>query len=237
VSKSLSSVVLAAALLLTAACDSTSPTAAPNTTTGPRAIGGISTGSSSIAVLANAAVTCTGGIITGSVGTFQAAPAGSVTQTGCAVTGDLNLGDEIAQQSYSDFLNTYAALAPQTDDVCTNLTGTVAGVTLAPGLYCFGGAATVTGILTLDGPADGVWTFKVGTGGTGAITGTGFQVVLANGAQASNVTWRVSDAATFTSSDFQGNLLTGAAITMTGGSFHGTMRAQADVTITGTTIN
>ena len=236
-SKSLFSIALAAGVLLTAACDDASRLGGPNAINGPSAIDGISTESSNVAVLANAAVTCTGGIITGSVGTFQASPAGSVTQTGCSVTGALNLGDEIAQQAWSDFLNTYAALAPQTDDVCTNLTGTLAGVTLAPGLYCFGGAATATGLLTLDGPSDGIWTFKVGTGGTGAITGTGFQVVLANGAQASNVTWRVSDAATFTSSDFQGNLLTGAAITMTGGSFKGIIRAQADVTITGTTIN
>ena len=236
-SKSMFSIGLAAAVLLTAACDDASRLGGPNAIDGPSAIDGISTGSSDVAVLANAAVTCTGGIITGSVGTFQASPAGSVTQTGCSVTGDLNLGDEIAQQAYSDFLNTYAALAPQIDDVCTNLTGTVAGVTLAPGLYCFEGAATVTGILTLDGPSDGIWTFKIGTGGTGALTGTAFQVALAGGAQASNVTWRVAQAATMTSSDFQGNLLTGAAITMTGGSFKGTIRAQADVTITGTTIN
>lgn len=47
-----------------------------------------------------------------------------------------------------------------------------AGVTLAPGAYCFDAAATLTGALTLDGPATGIWTFKIGTIGTGALTGT-----------------------------------------------------------------
>ena len=40
-----------------------------------------STASADFAVLANAAVTCTDGTITGNVGTFQASPTGSFTDT------------------------------------------------------------------------------------------------------------------------------------------------------------
>ena len=127
--------------------------------------------SSGFSVLANAAVTCTDGNITGNVGTYFATPTGSITQTGCPVTGSLLVGDSVAQQAFNDFLNTYAALAPKPEDVCTMLTGTLAGATLAPGAYCFPAAATLTGLLTLDGPADGIWTFKIGTSGTGALTG------------------------------------------------------------------
>lgn len=195
-----------------------------------------STASSQFAVLANASVTCTDGNITGNVGTYMATPTGSVTRTTCPIVGDILVGDSIAQLAFNRFLSDYAALAPQTGDVCTMLVGTLAGVTLAPGAYCFNAAATVTGLLTLNGPADGIWTFKIGTDGVGALTGTSFAVVLAGGAQASNITWRVADAVTMTTSDLKGHVLSGAAITLTGGSFNGTLASKADVTITGTIV-
>lgn len=191
---------------------------------------------SGFAVLANAAVTCTDGTITGNVGTFLATPTGSVTQTGCSIAGTVHVGDAAATQAYENFLATYAALAPAAGDVCTVLTGTLAGMTLAPGAYCFTAAATLTGVLTLDGPATGSWEFRIGTGGTGALTGTSFSVVMASGAQACNVTWWVAEAATMTTSDFKGHILAGAAITTTGGTFLGNAWSKADVTITGTAL-
>jgi len=78
--------------------------------------------------------------------------------------------------------------------------------------------------LTLNGPADGVWIFKVGTGGTGALTGTGFSVVMAGdaaGTDCPNVYWWVAQDATLTASNFQGTILAGADITVTGGTFNG----------------
>jgi len=102
----------------------------------------------------------------------------------------------------------------------------------------FEAAAALTGTLKLAGPADGTWIFKIGTGGTGALTGTNFSVVMAGGGQACNVTWWVAEAVTMTTSDFKGNILAGAAITLTGGTFHGNAWAGAsgvgDVTIKGT---
>ncbi|MEP6550524.1 MAG: ice-binding family protein, partial [Gemmatimonadales bacterium] len=138
----------------------------------------------------------------------------------CPTTGTVNTN---ATAAYTDFLAAYNQLQYNTSCDQT-LTGTLAGVTLGPGVYCFTAAATLTGTLTLDGPADGVWIFKIGTGGTGALTGTNFSVVMAGaaaGAQCPNVYWWVAQAATLTDSNFQGTILAGADITVTRGTFNG----------------
>ena len=189
---------------------------------------------SSYAVLANAAVTCTDGSIAGDVGTLQSSPTGSVTQTNCPVLGSIGVGTQASQAAYADFLNTYDALAAKPCDQF--LTGTLANVTLTPGTYCFAAAATLTGTLTLDGPSTATWLFKVGTMGTGALTGTNFNVVMANGGSACNVTWWVAQAATMTDSNFLGTILAGEADTITRGTFEGRTFAKADVTITGTNL-
>jgi hypothetical protein len=187
--------------------------------------------------LANAAVTCTGGSIIGDVGTFQTAPPGAITQTeGCVINGALDIGGPAAVAAYNAFLVQYAALAPQLGDNCPIITGTLAGQSFAPGVYCISAEAK-TGVVTLNGPANGIWVFKVAPG---AFTGTSFSVVLAGGAQACNVTWWVDAAATMTDSDLKGNVLAGAAITLTRGTFAGNAWAGADgvgdVTITGTAV-
>jgi hypothetical protein len=188
-------------------------------------------------VLANAAVTCTHGTIAGDVGTFLAPPKGSFTRTGCPMTGTVHLGDGSAIAAYAAFLSAYAALAPQPNDVCPIITGTLDGVTLPPGTYCVSEEAK-TGVLTLAGPSNGIWIFKVaadGTGLTGALTGTNFTVNMVGGSVC-NVTWWVSQAATLTDSHFIGTILAGAAITLTRGTFDGNVYSQADVTITGTDV-
>ena len=227
---------IVALALLSAACADSRPAAITAPASFSTARDAAPAATSNFAVLGNAAVTCTNGTITGNVGTFLAAPAGAVTQTICPVTGTVHVGDAAAVQAYNAFLATYAALAPAPGDVCTTLTGTLSGVTLAPGVYCFDAAATLTGVLTLRGPANGTWVFKIGTSGTGALTGTNFSVVMAGGAQPCNVTWWVAEATTMTTSNFQGNLLGGAAITLTGGTFTGNVWSQAGVTITGTAV-
>ena len=173
------------------------------------------------------AVTCTDSTITGDVGSSGAAA--SVVQTNCTITGAIVA--PVSAQVITDFNAAYDALAAVSCD--QTLTGTLAGITLAPGVYCFNAAATLTGTLTLAGPSNGIWLFKIGTGGTGALTGTNFSVVMANGALACNVDWWVAEAATMTTSDFKGNILAGAAITITGGTFNGDALAKAAVTLTG----
>ena len=197
---------------------------------------GHSVAASDFVVLANAAITCTDGGITGNVGTFLADPVGSLTRTRCPIAGEVQVGSLAAQQAFNAFLGQYASLTPQLGDVCTTLTGTLDGVILAPGDYCFDVAATVTGVLTLNGPSNGIWNIKVGTSGTGALTGTGFNVVMAGGGKGCNVTWWVADAATLTGTAFQGHLLAGVAITLTGGTFNGHAWSRSDVTTTGTVV-
>jgi len=193
---------------------------------------GSSFGTGSFAILANAAVTCTNGTITGDVGTFQATPTGSFTQTICPVTGTAHVGDAAAIAAYNAFLAQYTLLAPKLGDVCPIITGTLAGRSFAPGTYCVSAEAK-TGVLTLNGPASGTWTFKVAPG---AFTGTSFQVIMAGGAQACNVTWWVDAATTMTDSDLKGTILSGAAITLTRGTLIGRAFAKADVTVTGTAV-
>ncbi len=220
---------------LTAACsDMTAPRNSEAIRSSSSALS--SGAASSFGLLANAGVTCTDGTINANVGTFQPAPTGALTLTTCPMTGSVNLGDDASRAAFNNFTSAFAASAPQPGDVCTTLTGTLAGVTLAPGNYCFDVAATVTGLLTLDGPSDAAWTFNIGSSGTGALTGTGFNVAMAGGGQACNVTWRVADAATMTTSNLKGNLLTGAAITLTGGTYTGNAWSKADLTITGTAV-
>jgi ice-binding like protein len=187
------------------------------------------------AILSGAGVTLTGSAVTGDVGTY--ALVGAVTQTSSPVIGAIHLSDSTAVAASTDFLAAYAALAALPPNQCdVYLTGTLAGVTLPPGNYCFNAAATLTGVLTLDGPADATWLFRIGTSGAGALTGTSFAVVMSGGASACNVTWQVADAVTMTTSDFQGSILAGAAITFTGGSLVGRDLAKAGVTLTGSAI-
>jgi hypothetical protein len=204
-------------------------------TSSPASLGSVS----NFAVLSAApggggAVTCTNATINGVVGSSGAAA--SIVQTGCTINGALVA--PVSAGMISDFDTAYAVLAGET---CDNvLTGTLAGVTLTPGVYCFPAAATLTGTLTLSGPSTATWLFKVGTNGTGALTGTNFNVVMANGGNTCNVTWWVAEATTMTTSNFIGTVLAGAAITATAGtvgSYEGRALAKAAVTVTGGTLN
>ena len=184
----------------------------------------------SFAVLSGTAVTCTGATVTGNVGVY---PGVSVTQTSCPVVGSLNVGDTIAAQAQIDFSTAYDAFKALP---CDSTLAGLDGQTLPPGVYCFDSAATVTGgVLTLDGPRDGIWIFKVGTLGTGALTGTNFSVIRTDGAtpSCSSVYWWVADAVTMTDSTLVGTTLAGAATTITRGSFNGNALAKLGVTMTG----
>jgi len=126
-------------------------------------------------------------------------------------------------------------------------------VTLAPGVYCTDTALTGAGVLTLDagGDANAVWIFKIG----GALTGTGFSVVMANGGQPCNVFWVPGTLApgadvTMTASAFSGNILAaangvdannapytaGGSITFTGGSLAGRALANTALTMSGASV-
>ena len=178
------------------------------------------------------AVTCTDSTIIGDVG--SSGRRASVVQTNCTITGSVIA--PVAAGVVSDFNDAYDALADIPCDFTLSGT-TLAGVTLStPGVYCFDAAATLTGTLTLAGSATDTWLFKIGTLGTGALTGTNFSVVMTGGVDPCNVTWWVAQAATMTDSNFIGTILAGAAITVTRGTFDGSALAKAVVTITGGTL-
>lgn len=185
---------------------------------------------STFAVLAGTAVTCTDSTVTGDLGVW---PGNTVTTTACTIAGSVHAADAAAEQAYLAFVSRYNDLRDQPPVCDDTLTGTLAGQTLLPGVYCLDATAK-TGTLTLDaqGDAGAAWTFLV----DGALTGTAFDVVLINGAECGNVTWWVRDAATLTTSNFVGTILAGAAITVTGGTFSGNALAKAAVTLTGTTV-
>jgi hypothetical protein len=184
---------------------------------------------SGFAVLANASATCTDGVITGDVGAGNA-----ITRTRCTITGNVHLGDTVGGAAFDSFLTMYGTLANLSCD--QNLTGTLDAVTLTPGVYCFDAAAALTGTLTLNGSSTAMWIFKIGTSGTGALTGTNFNVVMSGGGLSCNVAWWVSQAATLTDSNFVGSIYAGAAITVTRGTVAGSLYSQADITITGASL-
>jgi hypothetical protein len=107
------------------------------------------------------------------------------------VTGSINVGNTAATQATADAAAAYKEVAGRTGG--TALAGALAGLTLSPGLYTIAGAASNTTQVTLDGGGDpnAVFVFKV----NGALTmAAGAQVVLTNGARASNVFWQVNGA-------------------------------------------
>ena len=185
------------------------------------------------AVLGGTAVTATDSVVIGDVGVDLG---GAVTQTNSTITGTVHVGDTAAQQAYDDFIAAYDALAlEQCDTVLTVLSGQ----TLQPGVYCVSSAATETGgVLTLDGSSTDTWIFKIGTSGTGALTGTNFSVVMTSGETCNNnVFWWTAEAATLTDSAFIGSILAGTSITVTRGSLDGQALAKAAVTLTNTEVS
>jgi hypothetical protein len=181
-------------------------------------------GAAGFAVLADSTgLTCTNSTVTGAVGVATSSTA--VTSTGCIMP-----SVHVASGAYADFLNIYNGIAGRLGH-CTVLTGTLAGLSLGAGTYCFPAAATLTGTLTLTGT--GPWLFEIGTGGTGALTATNFTVV---GSNPCNATWWVRQAVTLKTSAFQGTVLAGTDITLTGTSLAGRALAKGAVTMTGSHI-
>jgi hypothetical protein len=200
---------------------------------------------SSFAVLGGP-VSCTTSVITGDVGVSPTTAA--FTNTGCTITGGTpHANDAAAGLAQAAFLGVYNTLNPINPINCGTTISTAAftGATvgpLVPGVYCFPAAVAFTDTtLTLDGSTNpnGIWIFKVGA----ALAGSGFQVVLINGAQACNVFWSVGAAVALTTSTlpplFQGNILagsTGGAISITGGIVIGRVLANGAVALTNTNI-
>jgi hypothetical protein len=91
----------------------------------------------------------------------------------------------------------------------------IGGLVLSPGVYCFPSSAFVTGKLTLNGGANDVWVFKIGST---LITAVNSSVDMTGGASNASVFWAVGSSATLgTGTQFSGNILAVASITLTTG--------------------
>lgn len=150
-------------------------------------------GAESFATLATSSVTNSGASsIDGDVGV---APGGTVTGVVAAMLtngGTLHVGDAVAAQALHDARTTWTALGARTCPAA-NQNPLLDGASLAPGVYCFSGDATLNTTLTLTGT--GPWIFQV----DGALTlGPGATVVAplvgTNTCRGSDVHWKVGDA-------------------------------------------
>lgn len=174
-------------------------------------------------------VTCTdtgpGTAINGDVGsTFN-----SITNTGCTINGVITA--PVAAAVVNDFNAAFAAIDAQ--NPCTGVIPTTT-TTLNPGVYCSPAGTTIGAgvIITLNGNANDIFVFRVGTGGLGALTITDAQIVLGGSQRACNVFFKSAEATTFTRSAVVGTVLAGTGFTMTDGSLIGRGLASTDATVT-----
>ena len=178
------------------------------------------------AVLAGSTVTNTGPTtVTGDLGV---GPGSAVTGFGPGtVVGTMHLGDPTAAQAQADLTVAYNDAAGRT--LCpVSVSGNLGGLTLAPGLYKSTTSLEISsGNLTLDakGNTKAVFIFQMATTFT---TSAGRQVILTNGAKASNVFWQVGSSATLgTTTIFKGNIMAYQAVTLkTGATLDGRALAR-----------
>lgn len=168
----------------------------------------------SFAVLAGSTITCTGaGAIIGDIG-VSPGTAIVLGATPCTVTGTINPGGPVAAHAHADAATAFTNLNAAT---CTTIEPAVAdigGQTLTPGVYCFPSSAAITGNLTLSG--NGVYIFKIGSTLVTAAGPGASNVVLTNGALASDVFWAVGSSATLgTDSVLKGTIIAYSSITAT----------------------
>lgn len=207
----------------------------PATATDARIVGNLTAGPT----VATDTVTLTDSTVTGIV-TSLSAPTNTGSSVGSLATGSL------AASVTTDFNTAYDALAARACDV--TLTGTLANLSLTPGVYCFAAGLTMTDqSVTLIGGSTAKWIFKIGTGGTGELTFTRSTVNVTNGC---NVTWWSKQGTTITSgtnagtsspSAFKGTVFSGAGFTATGTAstpetFTGRAFAKTGLTVTDTIV-
>jgi hypothetical protein len=191
---------------------------------------------STYAVLAGSTVTNAGPtVINGDLGV---SPGTAVTGfPPGTVNGAMHKGDAAAAKAKSDLLLAQQDAAGRLGGQA--LPGDISGLTFTPGLYKNSTSVMLsTGNVTLDaqGDANAVFIFQMGSTLT---TSPGTHVVLAGGAQPSNIYWSVGSSATLgVNSIFKGVILAEASITVNTGAVHdGTLLTKtAAVTLQSNTV-
>lgn len=129
-----------------------------------------------------------------------------------------------------DMQNAYTDAAGRAPDVTELGAGNIGGMTLAPGVYKWGTGVTIPTDVTLSGGANDVWIFQIAQN---LNISSATKIVLAGGAQASNIFWVVAGQTTIgTTAVFNGNILDQTAIVLnTGAQLNGRALAQTAVTL------
>jgi hypothetical protein len=212
------------------------------------------TGAGDYAILAKTRVTNTGtSAISGDVGLSPAAasnltgfgqtlPAGGASSTSAQVTGKIYAPDYAVPTPASltsaigKMQTAYTDAAGRTNPDHTELSsGTIGGLTLAPGLYKWSNSVSIPTDVTLAGSAADTWIFQI----AGDLTiAAAKNVMLSGGASARNIIWQVAGQTTLgTTSHFEGTILSQTAITLnTGASLHGRALAQTQVALDGNAV-
>ena len=119
-----------------------------------------------------------------------------------------NDGAAIAAQAATLSLYNFLAAAPGATVIPAQLNGQLRG----PGTYSFvGGAADLAALGTLTLSGAGVYIFQVGSALTANV---GSSIALLGGADACNIYWQVTSAATLNGTNFAGNVVAQAAVTL-----------------------
>ena len=128
------------------------------------------------------------------------------------VGGEIHAGDTVAAQAQADLLTAYDNADARTPT--SEIAGDQNGKTLHPGVHHAAAAIGLTGTLTLDGDGDPNALFIIQVDAA-LTTAANSNVVLINGARASNVYWQVLGAAdTGADATFAGTIMAKGAITL-----------------------
>ena|SRR6185312_6104928 len=165
----------------------------------------------------------------------------NVFSTSAQVTGKVYAADDAVPTPSSlttaiaDMSLAFTDAAGRAPDVSELGSGSIGGMTLAPGVYKWGTNLLIPTDLTLNGGATGVWIFEIAQNLTlsNAVT-----VHLTGGALAKNVFWQVAGSVDLgTTSHLEGIVLCQTAITLrTGASIEGRLMAQTAVNLDSSTV-
>jgi hypothetical protein len=159
--------------------------------------------------------------------------------TSTLVSGNLYATDYVGSTP-AILATAFAEKAAASNDIASRTTadgtdigaGVLDGQVLPPGLYVWNGALSITNDITLDGGPNDVWIFRMDGGLT---VGIGKTVHLTGGANAKNIFWYATGAASFgANAGFEGILFSDSAIiTGVGATVNGRLYAQTTVTLGG----
>lgn len=177
---------------------------------------------SSFAILSGAGITIaapTGTLITGDIGAY---PTTSITGLENAIISGVNqAGNGITQSAKTSLMLAYLDAVARPADASFS-DGFVLSGTYTGGVYKSAGSFSINSVLTLDAGGDSnmVWIFQAASTLDAASSS---EVILTNGALASNVFWQVGSSATLhNAADFSGSILANQSVTLdTGASLEG----------------